>query len=243
MANTDKTALSYKAVTGKNPRTGETLVRPQLVNVPTLYVDSVVRRALERSYIRGQFEDMRGVAMGLFEAQAKLLAEGNAINTDWLRMEPVLTGSLDESGTISDDNKLALAIQALDKLKLDRDGFSFSKTGDTSAKITIISISSPGGKKGEMIKSKAIVVTGTNLAYNHDDWDDHVVWYWTDADGKECKLECAPTEVSATYMRFDYDSAFDTIPVGNEVTIEFKLHGSAEGAEQVSTKTVTFVAA
>ena len=241
MANTTKPTLKYRVVSGRNPHTGEVINRPVIAERETYYLDQVVEQALSRGYIRGQFEDMKGAINGALECVKKLGEEGKAVNLDWFRVHAEITGTVGDSRQLTGENQLHVAITALQDLKASIDDFSWQRV-DEGAIIKIENVSSPGGNKGEIIKSKAIVANGNNLAYNRD-WSDSITFYWDNASGEACELQVEPSEQSEAYLRFDWEEAFGTIPVGADVKMVFKLHGSANGAEQTTTKTVKLVEA
>ena len=236
---TDKTELQWKPVSGRNPATGDAIERPQLTNLKTCYATQVVKRALERGYIRGQLEDMKGVANGLYEAEAKLLEEGNAVNTGWLRMEPMLTGKLDETNTITDANDLKLSITPLEALKLSKSNFTFKNTGDTSAKPTISSICSVGGKKGEILDDAVIIASGSNLLASYTLGDVHTIDYLVGGETKS--VEITAIEGSDAQLRFAFPSALKAADKDSELVFNFVLHTMEGGAVTNITKKATWL--
>ena len=238
----DKPKLKYRVVSGRNPRTGGVLKRPVITERETYYMDQVVEYALNAGYVRGQFHDMRGALNGFVEAMQQLGKEGKAVNlNNWLRIHAELTGTVGESLQLTDENELHVAITSLSDLKRKASEFSWTNIDDKSALVKVESITSPNGSKDEIIKTKAIIANGKNLAFNAE-WGDSVKVEWKDGDETK-SVSLTPSEQSETYLRFDWPTALADVATGTELTFTFRIHGSSEGAEQVTTRTATLVAA
>ena len=114
--------------------------------------------------------------------------------------------------------------------------------GGVDPVIKVTSLSSPDGEDGKIVKSQSIVAKGENLAYQRD-WNDVILFKWTNAAGEACELQVEPSAQTDTSFTFDWEEAFDTIPTGSTLEAVFTLHGKDGGNAQVSTQTATLVAA
>jgi len=237
----NKPMLKYRVVSGRNPKTGGVLLRPSIVDRETYYMDQLVEYALNAGYVRGQFHDMRGALNGFVEAMQQLGKAGKAVNLgNWLRIHAELTGTVGETRQLNEANELHVAITALTDLKAKVSDFSWTNI-EGGAVIKVESLSSPNGNKGEIIKTKSIVATGKNLAFNAA-WGDKVFVDWMEGETAK-SAELTPSEQSETYLRFDWPTALADVPANTELMFTFRLHGSEGAAEQVSRSTATLVAA
>ena len=237
-----KTKLKYRAVRGYNPKTRGTIVRPAIAERETYYTDQVVEYCLKNGYVRGQFHDMRGALNGFIEGIQVLGESGVDVDLNaWLRVHGELTGTLDETLQLTDKNKFHVCITALKDLKHDVDEFSWTRVDDGGVQIKVESLTSPGGTKGEITKTKAIVANGKNLSFNAA-WGDSVKVSWLE-DGETKEIALTPSEVAETYLRFDWPTALADVEAGTELTFSFRYHGSEGGAEQSCTLTVKIIAA
>ena len=238
----DKTLMQYRVITARNPKTGGTLLRPVVTNRNTMNMKQLVAYAKNAGYVRGQTKDLEGLLGGFTQAMQDRSLAGYAINVnDWYIISGQLKGKVDETRQLSSTNSYHVTITATKDLKASIDDFSWQRI-DEGAIIKVESITSPGGKKGEVTKTKAIVANAKNAAYNAA-WGDSAKVEWTDEDGEAHSLALTPSEVAETYLRFDWPTGLAEVPVGTILTFSFRLHGAEGGAEQPSTLTATLVAA
>jgi len=236
----DKVSMNYRVFTAHNPKTGGTLLRPVVTNRNGMTMKQLVAYAKTANYVRGQQKDLEGLLGGFIEAMQDRAKAGYSINVnDWFIISGQLKGTVGEDRALTAANEYHVTITASKDLKVDIDNFSWSRIDDTGVVIKVENISSPGGKVGEIIKTKAIVANGKNLAYNAA-WGDSVKLSY---EGLETPIALTPSEQSESYLRFDWPTALADVPVGTELMFEFKLHGGEGGAEQSATKTVKLVAA
>jgi len=235
------TSMKYRVITARNPKTGGTLLRPVVTDRNTMSMKQLVAYAKTAGFVRGQQKDLEGLLGGFIEAMQDRGKAGYSINVnDWF----IISGQL--KGTVGDDRQLTalndyhVTISASKDLKVDIDNFSWTRVDDMGIIIKVDSLSSPNGNKGEIIKTKAIVATGKNLAFNAA-WGDKVVVNWMEGETAK-SAELTPSEQSETYLRFDWPTAFADIPVNTELVFSFRLHGQEGAAEQLSRTTATLVA-
>lgn len=110
--------LKYRVVEGYNPRTRGVVRRPMIVERETLDEEALVNYALKIGYVRGQAEDICGILRGLFQAMQVLGLQGKTIYIkDALRIRGVLTGTVDESGALTEKNEYCVRVDAFKDLK------------------------------------------------------------------------------------------------------------------------------
>lgn len=225
-----KTPMKYRIVGGKNPKTGEPIKRPVITERETYYIDKVVEYAIKNGYVRGQFHDMRGALNGFIEAIEQLGRDGKCVNlNNWLRVHAELTGTVDETLQLTKANELRVCITPLQDLKSDVANFSWTNIADLSLIARFKTISSSGGKNGEVKKNTGFTITGANLFYNNA-WGDTVSVSFINEDGENTEVQLTPAESSESVMRFVWPEELATAPAG--ATLEFKatLHGEEGGA-------------
>ena len=229
-----KTPMKYRIVGGKNPKTGEPIKRPVITERETYYIDKVVEYAIKNGYVRGQFHDMRGALNGFIEAIEQLGRDGKCVNlNNWLRVHAELTGTVDETMALTAANALRVNIAALQDLKTSVDNFAWTNVSDTGAMPRLRSVSSAGGKAGEIIKDEAFTVSGLNLSFRDEIGDKVELSY----EGLGEPLALTPSATSETFMTFAWPAALDELPVDTEITITVTLHGT-EGGSAKSAKII-----
>lgn len=237
-----KPSMKYRVVQGRNPRTGDAIQRPLIVDRETYYIDQVVEYALNAGYVRGQFHDMRGALNGFIEAIQQLGKDGKAVNlSNWLRVHAELTGQLDETRQLTAANELHVVITALQDLKSDLAKFSWTNVDDSGVIPKIDTILSPGGKPWEVVKTKGILVTGRNLYFDAVLGDTATITY---GEGEaKTTFSIVPTESDYSHMLFGWPTELAEVDPGTKLTFSFRTHAGIEGgAVYPMTKTVTLVA-
>ena len=238
----EKTLMNYRVITARNPKTGGSLLRPVVTNRNTMNLRQLVAYAKNAGFVRGQTKDLEGLLGGFTQAMQDRSLAGYSINVnDWYIISGQLKGKVGEDRQLTSKNSYHVTITATKDLKASIDDFSWQRI-DEGAIIKIESITSPGGRKGEVTKTKAIVANAKNAAFNAS-WGDSAKVAWTDADGEAHSLSLTPSEVAETYLRFDWPTGLADVPVGTELTFSFCLHGGEGAAEQPSTMTAKLVAA
>ena len=170
---TIKPKMKYRIVKGRNPKTGDPILRPQIAERETYMTDQVVEYALNAGYVRGQFHDMRGALNGFIEAVQQLGKDGKSVNlNDWLRVHGELTGSCDETRRLGAKNGYRVRITALKELKRNVDEFSWTNVDTTGIIVKIDTLMYNGSPvDGRIMKTKVIIVTGKNLAFDAEAGD------------------------------------------------------------------------
>ena len=241
-----KPKLKYGVVSNVVPTTGQSVRHGYLTGQPIYDSAGVVDYAIKAGYIRGKKFDLVGVLNGCLDAVRDLIMQGNIVDLDsWLLFYLSLTGQIGDDLKVTALNKLRMCIRSLKDMKVDISQFSFERVDDDGKRIQILDISSPNGKAGEAIKTKAIVANGRHLAFNPA-WGDTVTVTWVEGEGESAEtktLNIVPSEQSASYLRFDWPTGLAEVPAGTVLTFSFRLHGAEGGAEQGLTKTATLVAA
>lgn len=238
-----KPQMKYRVVQGRNPRTGGTIQRPQIVERETYYLDQVVEYALNAGYVRGQFHDMRGALNGFIEAIQQLGKDGKAVNlNNWLRVHAELTGQVGESRQLSDANELHVVITALQDLKSDWTKFSWTNVEDSGVIPKIDTILSPGGKLWEVVKTKGILATGRNLFFDAAKGDTATI-SWGEGESAQT-ISITPSESDYSHMLFAWPTALADVEPGTKLTFSFRTCAGIEGgAVYPMTKVATLVAA
>ena len=239
----EKVSMKYRVATCKNPKTGGAMLRPIITDRPSMSMRSLVEYAKNASYVRGQTKDLEGLLGGFIQAMQDRAKAGYSINVnDWFIISGRLKGQVDATGTLTAKNEYHVTITASKDLKVDIDNFSWQNVGDDGKNIKVESVSSPGGKKDEVIKTKAIVANGRNIVYNSA-WGDEVKVAWTDEDGEAHSLTLTPSEQSETYLRFDWPSGLAEVEPGTVLDFSFRLHGKEGGTEKLTDLSAKLVAA
>ena len=243
MANKPK--LKFRVVAGHNPKTKAPLLRPQIAERETYYMDQLVEYALNAGYVRGQFHDMRGALNGFVEAMQQLGKDGKAVNlNDWLRIHGELTGQVDETRVLTDANEYKVRITALKELKRKASDFSWTNIDDTGVVPKIDTITYDGCPDNWKIqKSSGFTATGRNLIFDKTNLGDKVMANWVE-DGEEKSAELTPSGSGYSFIKFSWPTALAEVPVGTEIVLTFTLHGGVEGgAAYGPKKDVTLVPA
>lgn len=237
---TDKTTMKYRVFTSHNPKTGGTLLRPIIVDRQTMNFRQLVAYARSAGFVRGQQMDLEGAIGGLLEAAKDRSLAGYAINfNNWFIISGRIRGPVDATRQLTDANSYHVTITATKDLKTDIGSFAWTHV-DGGLTIRIDGLASPDGNAGEVTKSKAVVVSGRNLAFNAA-WGDRVTVEWTDEEGEKQSAAITPSEQGANYLRFDWPAALAEVESGTELAFAFHLHGKADAAEQVLVKTAKLV--
>ena len=234
--------MQFCVFAARNPKTGATILRPAVTRRNTMNLRQLVAYAKNAAYVTGQTKNLEGQLGGFIQAMQDRALAGYSINVnDWFIISGRLKGTVDETRQLTSDNEYHVTITATKDLKASIDDFYWQRV-DEGVIIKVESITSPGGKKGEVTKTKTIVANAKNAAFNAA-WGDTAKVEWTDEDGEAHSLALTPSEVAETYLRFDWPTGLADVPVGTVLTFSFRLHGSEGSAEQPSTLTATLVAA
>lgn len=237
-----KTVLSYAVAEGMDPRTRSPLKRPYLTRRQVYDSEGVVDHGLNLGHIRGKKHDLVGVLNGCIATIKELIKMGFVVDLDgWLLFYLALTGQVGDDLALTSENDLKFRVRALKDLKVNMADFSFERVNDEGLSIKVESVSSPGGKKDEIIKTKAIVVNGKNLAYNAD-WGDSVKVTWTE-DNEAKELTLTPSEQSETYLRFDWPTGLADVPAGTDLEFSFRLHGAEDAPVKSAKRTAKLIVA
>lgn len=240
-----KTKLKFRVVAGHNPKTKAPLLRPQIAERETYYMDQLVEYALNAGYVRGQFHDMRGALNGFVEAMQQLGKDGKAVNlNDWLRIHGELTGQVDETRQLTDANEYKVRITALKELKRKATDFSWTNIDDAGVVPKVDTITYEGCPDNWKIqKSSGFTATGRNLICDAAKFGDAVKASWTQG-GEAKSADLTPSGSGYSFIKFDWPTAFADIPEGTEITLTFTLHGGIEGGAAFGPKkNVTLVPA
>lgn len=238
----DKAELKYKVIAGKNPRTGQTLLRPVIIGRPSMSLRSLVDYARTANYVRGQTKDLEGLLGGFIQAMQDRAKAGYSINVnDWFIIGGRLKGSVDGTGTLTAKNSYHVTITASKDLKVDFDNFSWTNVGNDGKSMKVESITSPNGKKDQVIDTKDIVANGKGLSFDAARGDSVTVSWKEAEETKSLSLE--PTEQSETYLRFAWPEGLSGVAEGTVLSFVFTLHGSSDGADRISAREATLVAA
>ena len=85
----NKPKMYYRVRTTRNPFTKESMNIPHVVDRKTLSLSQIVEYAKTVGYMRGQQEDLEGLANGLIEAMRDRAKAGYTIDVkDWFLIKP-----------------------------------------------------------------------------------------------------------------------------------------------------------
>ena len=243
--STNKTTLKYRVVQTYNPATKTNDARrPVLVDVATMSLGAVVDFALENGYMRGQTEVEKGNAQGFLEAIKVLAGMGYTVNiNDWFRVKGYLTGTVGETGALTSANEYKVRIIALQELKQDKSGFSFTQEGD-GAKVSILSIATVGSTTaGTWAKNKNVIATGSNLVFDSAIGDKVVAAFTPDGETEARTVDLTVNSSQYNSMELTWHEDLFYLTAGDPVELTFTLHGGdASVTPKTITKKVTIVA-
>ncbi len=116
----DKKVIEYVVDSKFQPLTGKTVEVPRIVDMPTIKMEDLIAKGIERGYFRERADWVLADFRTMMSLVIKTLQEGAAVNLDgYMRLEPYLKGNVNERGkTTRDANPLALKVKVLKKLKL-----------------------------------------------------------------------------------------------------------------------------
>lgn len=241
MDTSEKTTMEYRVITARNPKTGDSLLRPRIINRKTLKMRQMIAYAKTAGYVRGQTRDLEGLVGGFIQAIQDRALAGYSINVnDWFIVSGQLKGTVGEDYQLTAANSYHVTITATKDLKATINDFSWHRV-DEGVSIKVESLTSPNGVKNEIVQGKSIIANGKNLAF-HSEWNDSITVSWVE-EGEAKSETLVPSEQSETYFRFNEVTALSTIPAGTTLTFTFKLHATQGGAEQTSTLVVPLVSA
>ena len=225
--------MYYRVRTTKNPFTKESMNIPHVVDRKTLSLSQIVEYAQTVGYMRGQQEDLEGLANGLIEAMRDRAKAGYTIDVkDWFLIKGFLKGKLDETQRLGANNSYCVRIKTKKELKFSLDDFSWTCV-DSDKPMHITGIFGAGGQSGVINPNGPIVATGTNLAYTSGD---SLTLSWIE-DNLEKTIVCAqPRHVTDLSIAFNWPKKTE-IPEGTEVKLAYRLRRTPESYECVMTKT------
>ena len=146
----NKPKMYYRVRTTKNPFTKEFLYIPHVVDRKTLSLSQIVEYAKTVGYMRGQQEDLEGLANGLIEAMRDRAKAGYTIDVkDWFLIKGFLKGKLDETQRLGANNSYCVRIKTKKELKLSIDDFSWTCV-DSDKPMHITGIFGAGGMRKRM---------------------------------------------------------------------------------------------
>ena len=116
----DKKVIEYVVESKFQPLTGKTIEVPRIVDMPTMKMEALIAKGIERGYFREREDLVLADFRTMMSLVIKTLQEGTAVNLDgYMRLEPYLKGNVNETGkTTREANPLALKVKVLKKLKL-----------------------------------------------------------------------------------------------------------------------------
>ena len=230
----EKAKLKYKVVAGYNPKTGGTLLRPVVIDRPSIALRGIVEYAKTAGYVRGQTKDLEGLLGGFIQAMQDRAQQGYSINVnDWFIISGQLTGQVGETGTLTNENRYHVGIRASKDLKVDIGQFSWTNADNSANRPKVEHLQSVGGARDKEIFADAdIIVSGKNLSYNAASDKITASWKEQTADGEpvEKSVELIPETSGFSSMTIPWNAEFGSVPVGTEITFTFILRqGNTEG--------------
>lgn len=242
----EKVIKKYILCGCKNPRTGATLTRPLITDRQTTTLASVVEFAVRNNYMTGQVENLTGTVKGFFEALKQYCLSGHDITlANWIRVHGELSGTVGESGLLdAARNAYKVRVGALSEFAVPLSTFSWERADGSTVKVNVVAVAAEAGTSpaGQIVKSKAFVVTGSNLFFNAA-FGDKVEVSWKDEEGEVQSAALTPKTSGASAMTFDWPAALAEVETGTALTLKFTLHGGVKDALAVTrTKSVTLVA-
>ena len=227
--------MYYRVRTTKNPFTKESMNIPHVVDRKTLSLSQIVEYAKTVGYMRGQQEDLEGLANGLIEAMRDRAKAVYTIDVkDWFLIKGFLKGKLDETQRLGANNSYCVRIKTKKELKFSLDDFSWTCV-DSEQRMHITGIFGAGGQSGVINPNGPIVATGTNLACIPGDT---LTMSWIEGNVEKIVTCTQAKLVSDLSIEFDWPTNTG-IPEGTEVTLTYRLRRTPESAAWTIIKTVT----
>ncbi len=230
----DKPKMSYCVRTTYNPFTKEPLFLPYIVNRATLDLSQLVAYAKKAGYVRGQQEDLEGLANGLIEAMRDRAKAGYTIDVkDWFVITGNLKGVLDESRRLGANNEYCVRIMPKKELKASIGDFSWVCV-DSEMQMRITGIYGTGGQSGIINPNGTIAATGIHLASTPGD---SLTLSWMDDDVEKTVVCAKVKSFNDLSIAFDWPKNTE-IQEGTEVKLTYRLRRTPESAGWVIAKTV-----
>ena len=128
--------LEYNVVRTIHARTKKPLKVPRIADQETVTLDDLIARATSCGYLLARPSHVKAQVETLMSLITDYLAEGKAVNLGgYFRVQPYLTGNVNETGRLTPKNKLAVRITALAKLKMRLTSFAWRLKGDRVKKL------------------------------------------------------------------------------------------------------------
>ena len=230
----NKPKMYYRVRTTKNPFTKEAMYIPHVVDRKTLSLSQIVEYAQTVGYMRGQQEDLEGLANGLIEAMRDRAKAGYTIDVkDWFLIKGFLKGKLDETQRLGANNSYCVRIKPKKDLNVSINDFTWVCV-DSEAPMRITGIYGTGGKSGMINPNGAIVANGFHLASVPGD---SLTLSWKEGDTEKMVVCTPPKDVSEMTIAFNWPSN-TAIPEGTEVKLTYRLHRTPQSVATVITKLV-----
>ena len=244
----EKATMEYRAINGRNPRTGEAQPRPLVVNKKTYDTARALRYAMDTGKVTGTgYFANYGVVNGFLEAIQALGYDGcDILLNGWLRIHPELTGPLDpETRQLGPKNEVHVCVNAQKDLRRKAADFNWRCVDETANQARVQHLQSEGSPNDREIFANAkITASGTHLNYTAATDKITAAWDETNAETGEVvhkTLDIVPEKSGYANIVMAWPTGL-TAQVGTEVTFQFLLKGgNAEAAVIPATIRATVV--
>lgn len=204
------------AVQSNNKITGEEIRTPMVTNRRIISLNKAVELMTESGFMRGQTEDLKGTANGFFQGLQYLAKQGYTIDcSDWIRVSGNLRGQVGADGVLTSANSYRITVTALKELTVPISEFNWHNIG-AAVKIPRIDFvigDATGAKRGEIVKTAAILLNGNNFIEDGATASVKFVW-----DGGE-ETAGEVTTAAETLLVVAAQSALAQLPSGTEVDV------------------------
>jgi hypothetical protein len=174
--------------------------------------------------------------------KTKAMYMGKRVKTPHAIMQYNLNGQLGANDTIGSNTRLVLNVTARGaEGKPSKNLCTFTNVGDL-ANVSISSIATVGGKSGEWVKNKNVIVTGLNLFYDSTIGDSVQATFTVEGEERTIDLVVKGSQENSMELTWHEDLFY--VAAGEEVTLTFTLHGgNKDVTAKVLTKNVKMTAA
>ena len=126
-----RSVLEYTVVKTPHAQTKKITCVPRIADQETVTLDELITRATSCGYLLARPSHVKAQVETLMSLISDYLEEGKAVNLGgYFRIQPYLTGNVNETGMLTQKNKLAVRITALAKLKMRLESFAWRLKGD-----------------------------------------------------------------------------------------------------------------
>lgn len=229
-----KPTLKWCPAKCRNPKTGEELFYPRLIDKEIYDAGRLVNFAMQNGYVHGgQYHSNLGLFNGVMQAARSLIFMGADVKlASWMRYHTEMCGKGAYDSTQGQLKmgalKLNVRAQMLEDFKLSPSDFNFERADWNIIKPYVGSLQSLGWLNNrEIIANTQIAVSGSRLDYTSG--VDTITAMWTekgiDGEAIEKSVELTPDSAGSKTMILGVNETLSAAPVGTLVKFVFRLGG------------------